>query len=219
MVAASKLAIRVVLTTLMFLSVLFASTPSVVFAASYYSSADKGWVCTHGYHTFSDKHLTFGCSNIPYWYANGDFERTSNTVKGTQLKKGLTRWTSADSSISFTKATSSSDARLFFYREALAGTTLAVTRLYNKSGAQMNVTSTIELSSNYKTARIYICESNMAALIDENTKRIATVSHEVGHALGLSHRNTTSTSIMCQFSNRTVNAPKPKDVKSVKHIY
>lgn len=193
------------------------AAPSVSWAAASFSTADNGWICTHGYYTFSDKHLTGGCSSVAYWYASGDYDRDSNTVKGSTLTKGAAKWNEADSSISFTKDKSS--AIVNFYRTNLQSGTLAVTCLYNKSGSQITTDEKTELPSNYKTARVYTCESNMAQL-SSNAARIATISHELGHVLGLSHRNTTPSSIMCTTgAKRTATAPAAKDVKTVKHIY
>lgn len=198
--------------------VAIAAIPADAFAAAHYDSSNGGWVCAHGFSTFSDKKLTYGCSNIPYWYSAGTFDRTSNSVQSKQLKTAMTRWNNADSSISFSKASSLSNARLVYDHEQLEDA-YAVTRLFDTNSNLLTVTTKTPLSSNFKYAHIYICE-NQIKTIAEKTVRVAIVSHEVGHALGLSHINTVKQSIMCNYaSGRTVNAPQSRDARSVKHIY
>ncbi len=193
-------------------------TPVNAYAAAHYDSSNGGWVCVHGFPTLSDKKLTCGCSDIPYWYSAGTFDRTSNSVQSTQLKTAMTRWTKADSSISFSKANNISKARLIYDHEQLEDA-YAVTRLFDANSNPLPVTQKTPLSSNYKYAHIYVCE-NLIKDIAQKTERVAIISHEVGHALGLSHVNNIKQSIMCSYaSGRTVNAPQTRDIRSVKHIY
>lgn len=130
----------------------------------------------------------------------------------------MKRWTNAGSSISFSKASSLSKARLVYDHEQLENA-YAVTRLFDASSSLLTVTEKSPLSSNFKYAHIYICENKIKS-ISEKTVRVAIVSHEVGHALGLSHINTVKQSIMCNYAyGRTVNSPQSRDARSVKHIY
>ncbi len=191
--------------------------PNLSYAAEHYDSKNGGWVCAHGYYTFTDKHLTGGCFKVNYWYSAADYNRDGNSVKGSTIASGATKWSDSDSSISLKKR--NNNTVITFSREKLSSNILAETCFYKKDGTQLKVTSKKSLSTNYKYCYIYTSEAHMAKL-RTSAERISTISHEIGHALGLSHRNLTPSSIMCQTSsNRTAKGPSTSDVKSVKHIY
>lgn len=91
-----------------------------------------------------------------------------------------------------------------------------------------------KFSSNYTWGQTFFQQTNFSdeidpwnqnwgyvriKLSDYNDVRIGTISHEIGHALGLSHRITNYYSIMKQGSLRQVNFPQQIDFDVVNHLY
>ena len=78
------------------------------------------------------------------------------------------------------------------------------------------------LEKNYEKAKIQLNPVALNKYIpdSQSNQRLGTIMHEIGHALGLTHRNHTPGSIMCQYGcGRTVWRPSASDCYAVNHLY
>lgn len=99
-----------------------------------------------------------------------------------------------------------------FWATSLQDSVLAETRFYNSSGSQINPTS------DYYFTRIYLNDGTMHNLSVDPMR--GTITHEIGHTLGLKHNNTNVNSIMCQTAyGRAVQTVQQIDNTAVVNLY
>lgn len=183
-----------------------------------------GYVCGHGYHTFGDYTLNGGVGNYGYtnryYWVSSSFSSTYVTY----IQNSVKQWVNTTSDIgvstpiSIVKTSTKTSSVFDVYSTYLGATTLGRTDFW-KSGAKLTLNSSGALTQNYGYTYIHV---NPTALNSESaSQRQATVAHEFGHAMGLSHKNTVSTSIMCQNQGgfRTATRASASDLNAINHLY
>lgn len=183
-----------------------------------------GYVCDHGYHTFGDYVLNGGVGN--YGYTDRYYWVDEDAFTSRQLwyiADAVDSWvfTTDDigvtTSISVLETDEQSSSSFDFYSEYLGSTVLARTEFWTYSTHQ-ELTEEGALTSNYGYTKIIINTDN--SYMDDRTQFTSTTAHEFGHAIGLSHRNTEPSSIMCQTRyDRTAERASASDLRTVNHLY
>lgn len=117
-----------------------------------------------------------------------------------------------------TKSKSVFDIQPFFIGKGVLG----LTKRY-KDGSYLSPTLDGRLTKNYGYTYIYINTLECTRLLSE-PQRKATIAHEFGHAMGLSHKNKVASSIMCQAKSgfgvtRTATRAGKADLKAINHLY
>lgn len=179
--------------------------------------ASDGYVCDHGYHTFGDYTLNGGVGNYGYtrryyWISNLDDNYCNYVNNAVDL------WVNTDvfTPIAIQGTDVQSDSSFDIYEEYLGRGVLGMTLFWRYSNS-IDITSDGALSENYGWTQIKLSSSVMNGQSDE--QKIATIEHEFGHAMGLSH-NSVGYSIMCQLGDgRYATSPSDEDLNAINHLY
>ena len=150
-----------------------------------------------------------GVANTCYYINSSASSYTSKINKAANLWE-YNGW---DNPIYMTAVSSNYATHMDFYGKTpsndqnLDSNTNGYTTVYNSSGKQMTFGS-----SNWFYAKIVINKSSSA--------NQATVVHEMGHAFGLAHYPSNSSSIMYPYSSgRKVSSPQKCDVDTINYLY
>ncbi len=145
--------------------------------------------------TFGGK-LDRGITRISWWMS---YENNGGWYEY-QIINAVNNWKNPGWSnpINFVAASSNSGTMMDFYTKNNdvfysnygSNNILAITEFFNINSTKINPTS------NYRFTEITINDTNMHNI--GATKMKGTITHEIGHALGLAHYNTNVYSIMCQ---------------------
>lgn len=183
-----------------------------------------GYVCQHGYHTFGDYHMGFGVgdygNNRRYYYESG-----FNSTYSKYIADAVSEWVHTSTgypyvktSISIRKTTNKKSAMFEFVQNYIASGVLGQTKffLYQK---EVPLNSSGALTKNYGWSQCTISVSESDKYLSAAQKQ-ATIAHELGHAMGLSHQNYRRESIMCQTAyGRTATRADATDCNTINHIY
>lgn len=155
--------------------------------------------CSHGYATFGDNRFTTALTTLKYYYSSFSSAMISD------IQKGVRNWNNY-SEVQISRASSAVSAHILFqptvFEDEYTG---ATTDWFVNSQWAFPTTD-------WTKARILIEEGKAVQYV--------TVSHELGHAFGLTHRITERNSIMCQSTNRRVSTqPEQIDINVINHIY
>ena len=184
-----------------------------------------GYVCQHGYHTFGDYKMSYGVGdygkNRRYYYASG-FDSTHMQY----IADAVSEWvhTSANypyvkTSISIRKTTTKKSALFEFENARLSPGVLGETHFYLYQN-EVPLNTQGALTKNYGWSKCYISVAAMDTYKISAENRKGTIAHELGHAMGLSHQNTRTSSIMCQTAyGRTATRADAADCNTINHIY
>ncbi|MEE3393203.1 MAG: matrixin family metalloprotease [Lachnospiraceae bacterium] len=197
----------------------------VIFCFNSYKSvsASDGYVCNHGFHTFGDYTLNGGVGNYGYtdryYWVDSSFSNTYVTY----INKAVSEWVHTTDSIGVTtsisiKKTTTRKSSVFDYiKGTLDNGVLGKTSFYKHGGILLNINNQGALNENYSYSYIKLDTSNLNSIPSD--QRRATCAHELGHAMGLSHHQISS-SIMCQYgSGRTTAVPSKNDLSAINHLY
>lgn len=154
--------------------------------------------CTHGKTTYLDLKLDTDISNAHYMYTGNKFVD--------QIEEGTNTWNKSSAGVNFSPGVA---AQIAFADASLEPNYNAVTK-FVINGTVVNDPRTPNM--NWKGADIRLNTSKQ--LVSR------TIVHELGHALGLDHRDADNTSIMyTSVSATSLTAPAAIDIANVRHIY
>ena len=186
-----------------------------------------GYICRHGYHTFGDYKMNYGVgeygNNRRYFWMTG-----FNSTYQTYIRNAVDEWVhTTDSgprvttSISIRETTVKQNA-LFEFHNKFHGTYTLGQTSFHMYDREISLNAQGALTENYGWAMMDICVStldNPSFAISAAQKK-ATISHELGHGMGLSHQNTRPASIMCQNQyGRYATRADAQDCRTINHIY
>ena len=184
-----------------------------------------GYVCKHGYHTYGDYHMGYGVGNYGknrrYYYESG-FNSTYSKYIADAVSEWVhtsTGYPNVKTSISIRKTTTKKSALFEFIKGYIGSGIGGETRffLYQK---EIFLKSDGSLPKNYGWAQCIIAVSELDKYNLSAAQKQATVAHELGHAMGLSHQNNRRESIMCQYgAGRTATRADAIDCNTINHIY
>lgn len=180
--------------------------------------------CSHGNNTFNDKQLSGGVGQY------GNFRRyywVSSGVSGfsTAISNAFYYWVNTSTtpgvttSISIYETTNQSASSIDIYDQSFPvvnGDTITGLTEYWLYGSCIYDQS----SQNWGWNKIYLNCSFVNNNSYSENKKTGLVAHEAGHAMGLSHQpSMSSTSIMFNTDNRTLYRPGTVDCNNINHIY
>ncbi|MBQ3783946.1 MAG: matrixin family metalloprotease [Lachnospiraceae bacterium] len=186
-------------------------------------SAEDGATCTHGKHTFYDHTLNGGVGNYGYNDRYYWISSSFNSTYTKRIKNAVRDWVYTTDSVGVTTPislvnTSTKSQSVFdVYPSDLGNRILGLTQFYLHGGSSVDPEK-----KNWSYTKIYINTSELDNSIYGFTpiQKRATIEHEFGHAMGLSHRNTKPESIMCQSGHeRTAEKPIKSDCNNINHLY
>lgn len=187
--------------------------------------ASDGYVCQHGYHTFGDYHMGFGVGNYGnnrrYYYESGFNSTYSNYIANavSEWVHTSTGYPNVKTSISIRKTTAKKSAMFEFVNGYVGAGVGGLTKFFLYQN-EVPLNTEGALTKNYGWAQCTICVSELDRYNLSAAQKQATVAHELGHAMGLSHQNTRRESIMCQYGyGRTATRADATDCNTINHIY
>lgn len=183
-----------------------------------YSDKDMsdGYKCCGQYHTFGHGNILTTLNGGSYGnrFISVDSGFTDSEI--TTINNAISNWnsklTSVNANGAFYLVKQQNNEQIKVTPARLEAGTLGITRFFQAGGGQIIVKPNGALPSKYKQSVIYLDSSKKVQ------KKI--VAHEIGHAMGLSHRLCNTNSIMYNFeSGIEVSAPQTVDAKTVYHLY
>lgn len=153
----------------------------------------------------------YGYNRRYYWISNLDSNYSSYVNNAVDL------WVNTDiyTSISIRETSTQSDSSFDIYDEYLGSNVLGMTLFWRYSN-EIDL-SNGALTQNYGWTQIKL--NTNVLNYQTNSQKIATIEHEFGHAMGLSH-NQVGYSIMCQLGEgRYATSPCEDDLNAINHLY
>lgn len=198
---------------------------SLVISVPKITAYADGYTCVHGYRTFGDYTLNSGVRNRYYLIERSLYSESHSAKFGTAIGKAFGDWNTATSKVSVQQIYEN-DTRTPTFRFAkgnLASNVFAETLFYQTltlPSPMVTIDSSGKLTGNYSWTRINLNTAKLGSSTYLVQDVWPIIEHEIGHAMGLSHRNNRPSSIMCQTaSGRTATAPAAIDVSTVNHLY
>lgn len=184
--------------------------------------AADGYVCKHGYHTLGDKTLINGVGDHAkhtrhYWISDA----LSDAMHG-HISDAMNEWVNTTESMGVTTplwinaTTVKKNSVIDVYKGTLSGSAVGKTTFWN--GDDKVKLANGALAKDYRYTKITLDTGNMSGW--KGARKKGVVSHEFGHAFGLSHNTTTKASIMYPSdSGRKPTRASKSDLKIINHLY
>lgn len=198
---------------------------SLVISVPKITAYADGYTCVHGYRTFGDYTLNSGVRNRYFLIESSLYNAKYATKYGLVIGKASSDWKDKNSKVSITQAyeMENKKAIIRFQKRNLGAGILGQTEHYQTftlPSPVVTVDNSGKLTGNYSWAYIYLNVDTLDILYPRVEDMSPIVAHEMGHAMGLSHRNNNPTSIMCQTgSGRTAMVPATIDSNTINHLY
>jgi hypothetical protein len=190
-------------------------------------------VCPHGNPTFNDKVLSGGVGNYGYgtrYYYNTPLPAGS---AASYIAQAVYEWNytsnlpGVTTSISIVQTTNqaSSSFDILSWDLTPEGNIVGLTKFFTYNTQLYSWATNNYSTQNWGWNQILIDWNRMGSLGYSSTqlpiKTRSLISHEFGHAMGLSHRhNGQTTSIMYPFlDNMAWSSPSPSDLHNINHLY
>ena len=206
-----KIIMRIALSGFLGISMLYHGNTSV----QANSSGEQGNICKSGYHDFGDKYLRV---NNKKKGSKPCFVENSFGNKQSMVTGAITAWNSRiaqygnKSNISLANITDKNTAKIYIKKAYLGAKMGGLTHLF--SGGK-EIVPNPGLSQNYDSVTIQI---NSQILSNSDVSRVT--GHELGHALGLSHRLNNRKSIMHNYYEDLETGVAAKiDIETLMHVY
>ncbi len=188
-------------------------------------SAD-GYLCKHGYRSYNDYKMfngvgQYGNHRRYYWVHAGS---VTSTYKG-YVDNAVSQWVNTTSaigvttSISIRETTTKSSANFEFYDYYIDIGVGGKTEFYvNQRELFRNGAGT--LTEHFGWSKMTFSSYELTRLGISAAQKQATIAHELGRGMGLTHQLTRPKSIMCQYaSGRTATRADATDCKAINHLY
>ena len=178
-------------------------------------SENDGYVCCNSYHTFGHGNYLTTINGTAKGSRYINIDSGFNNTQETTINNIINTWNSqlsSNASSIFYLIKQQANYQIKIQSGKLENSITGYTRFYNKTGGEISLINNLYLSSEYSNSIIYIDPSK------GYLKK--TVAHELGHAMGLSHRSCNPNSIMYNYVG-TVNVDTPQliDSRTIYHIY
>lgn len=176
--------------------------------------------CSHGYCVFNHHVLNGGVGNYGnarryYWINNA----SAMAQYSSEINLGMENWIYTTNnppyyttSISFRETGTKSSSTIEFWSDLPASA-----NAYGYTQPMLYQNTVDPLSQNWGWVKISFYLPYYGSLSYEN--RIGTASHEIGHAMGLSHCNDLDRIMAIHIEGRRAWQPQKPDLQTVNHLY
>lgn len=175
----------------------------------------EGNICKSGYHDYGDRYLSVNNKkrgSKPCYVFDEFGEKEARIIGGINAWNSRIDQYGKKEYVSLARITDKASARIHIKKAYLGASVGGLTHFFN---GNKEIIANPNLSQNYDFVTIQI---NTDILSANNTVKVT--AHELGHALGLSHRLKDTKSIMHNYYDKTeVGVPAKSDVSTLMHIY
>lgn len=184
---------------------------------AYVKADEDGYVCKKGYHDFGDKYLRV---NNKKKGSKSCYIDTSLSKKKKNVEGAINAWNNrikqygTKSKVNLSNISDKATAKIII-KDAYLGKNVGGLTHFFPNEKELSLNKKGELPGNYDKVIVQVNSS-----ILNNSEFLRVTTHEIGHALGLSHQINNKKCIMYNYYTRVqVGVPSKKDVDTAMHIY